>query len=151
MSENQKKILQMLAEGKIKVDEAHKLLSLVDSRDDTEDMNSKSETGTKTSPRFLHIIVEPKTTVGADGNKNQQGKHKVNIRVPFGLIRAGVKLATLMPSETAEHMDKAFKEKGFNFDIRRLKEADLEDMLSALRDNEIDVDSENERVRLYAE
>jgi hypothetical protein len=148
MSENQKKVLQMLAEGKISIDEAQKLLALVGS--EKENMNNQSDTGTKSSPRFLHVIVEPKDNVPG-GNDKHHGKHKVNIKVPFGLIRAGVKLATLIPGDTAEHMDKAFKEKGFNFDVRRLKDDDLEEMLSALQENEIDIDSEYERVRLYAE
>ena len=149
MSENQKKILQMLSDGKISVDEAQKLLALLGS--EKENMKNQSDTETKSAPRFLHIIVEPKNNAPSDCSMRPHGKHKVNVKVPFGLIRAGVKLASLIPSDTAQHMDKAFKEKGFNFDVRRLKEDDLEEMLSALRENEIDVDSEYERVRMYAE
>jgi hypothetical protein len=151
MSENQKKILQMLAEGKINVNEAQRLLGLVNSTDERGNDSGNADTGSKSLPRFLHVIVEPKSTASDGGGWHHGKAHKVNVRVPFGLIRAGMKLATLIPSDTAEHVDKAFKEKGINFDIRRIKDEDLQDLITALQENEIDVESDNERIRLYAE
>jgi hypothetical protein len=150
MSENQKKILQMLAEGKISVDEAQRLLMLIGVEDDKTNVSSNSDKRENKLPRYLHIIVEPKP--GAINEDNHRfHRHKVNVRVPFGLIRAGIKLATLIPSDAAEQVDKAFKEKGLHFDIRHLKDGELEEMVSALRDSEIFVDSDNETVKLYAE
>ncbi|MBN1375879.1 MAG: hypothetical protein JXA01_06970 [Dehalococcoidia bacterium] len=149
MSENQKKILQMLADGKIDIDEAQKLLSLVDDEQESGSAPGSGSAGTKSAPRYLHIIVEPKDEASTGGRNHK--RRKVNVRVPFGLIRAGMKLATLIPSDAAEHMDRAFKEKGFDFDVRRIKEEDLMEMISTLQENEIDVDSGSERVRLYAE
>jgi hypothetical protein len=150
MSENQKKILQMLAEGKISVDEAQRLLMLIDAEGSKGSIGDTTGTGEKTLPRYMHVIVEPKP--GAhDGDNQKFHKHKVNVKIPFGLIRAGIKLATLIPSDTADQVDRAFKEKGLHFDIRHLKEGELEEMVMALRDSEIYVDSDNETVRLYAE
>lgn len=150
MSENKKKILQMLADGKINVDEAERLLALTGLEGDRETGNG-SANGRKSTPRYMHVIVEPKSSPAQGSDRNEFHAHKVNIRVPFGLIRAGIKLATLIPSDAAEHVDKAFKEKGFNFDIRRLKEEDLEELVTALHDSEINVDSDYETVRIYAE
>lgn len=148
MSENQKKILQMLAEGKINVDEAQRLLSLTGS--DIEHGKEESPRGTKTSPRYLYVIVEPKP--GVSRKVNGQDFHgKVNVRVPFGLIRAGMKLATLIPPEAANRVDEAFKEKGIPFDFRRIKDEDIEELVAALHDSEVNVDSDYETVRVYAE
>lgn len=149
MSENQKKILQMLSEGKISVDEAQRLLALTGAENEPGNRNSSNEG--KSLPRFMHVIVEPKPGAAGCGDKHEMHKHKVNIRVPFGLIRAGIKLATLIPSDTADQVDRAFKDKGLNFDIRRLKDEDLEDLMTALRNNEISVDGEHETVKVYAE
>jgi len=148
MEDNQKKILKMVAEGKISIDEAQKLLALTGDGGDVKQEEDGTNKEGKTPPRYMHVIVEPKEGTDYNGHGH---KHKVNVRIPFGLIRAGIKMANLIPSNAAEHVDKAFKEKGMNFDIRHLKEGELEDMMSALQESEIYVDSDNEVVRLYAE
>lgn len=148
MDENEKKILQMLSEGKIDVEEAHRLLELMKSGGIQENNPGNAGQKAKSAPRFMHVIVEPKP-----GVSHREGRHhrKVNIRVPLGLIRAGIKLATLIPSDAVDHVDKAIKEKGFSFDIKRLKEEDLEQMIGALQESEIDVDTEFELVKITAE
>jgi len=150
MSDNQKRVLQMLAEGKINVGEAQRLLSLVNSQDTGENKSGHTGRDTGSLPRFIHIIVEPKPGVSyLEGGRRHHGK--VNIRVPLSLIRAGVKFATLIPSDTAEHVDKAFKEKGFSFDVKKLKEEDIQDMIAALENSEINVDNERELIKIYSE
>jgi len=146
MSENQKKILQMLAEGKIKVDEAQRLLVLTKSDEDRENGGDSAGQKNRSLPRFLRVIVEPKP-----GALRREDQGKVNVRVPLGLIRAGMKLATLIPSDATEQMDRAFKEKGFSFDIKKLKDEDIEELITALQESEVDVDTENEVVRVFAE
>ena len=149
MSENQKKILQMLAEGKISVDEAQRLLALIGAEGEKENGSGNITHKSISAPRYMHVIVEPKLGAGRVEGRDFHGK--VNVRVPFGLIRAGMKFATLIPPDAAEHVDKAFKEKGLNFDIRKLKDEDLEELISALHDSEVNVDSEHETIRVYAE
>ncbi|RPJ60459.1 MAG: hypothetical protein EHM12_06155 [Dehalococcoidia bacterium] len=150
MSDNQKKILQMLAEGKISVDEAQRLLSLVRDTDSEGKMHGSIQQGPKKLPRYLRVIVEPRATAADNGYGHERHK-KVNIRIPISLIRSGMKFASLMPSEAAEHMDKAFKEKGLSFDIKHLKEDDFQEILSALEDSVIDIDNEKELIKIYSE
>jgi hypothetical protein len=150
MSEHQKKVLQMLADGKISVDEAQRLLTLVAPQGEVENKSGNTDRKTRTIPRFMHVIVEPKPGVIGDNGKPYV-HNKVNIRVPLNLIRAGMKFAALMPSETADHVDKALKEKGLSFDIKKLKEEDLQELLAALEESEINVDSEREVIRIYSE
>ena len=149
MNDSQKQILQMLADGKINVEEAQRLLDLVKTGSQKE--GELGNVGQKTSnPRFMHVVVEPKEGVTRE-NGGHKHHGKVNVRVPLALIRAGIKLATLIPSDAAEHVDKVFKEKGFAFDIKHLKEEDLEGMIEALRESEINVETEYESVRINAE
>ena len=144
MSENQKKILQMLAEGKISVNEAQQLLSLITPSDNNRSESNK--TATKSTPRYLYVVVEPKP------NASPEHRHgRVNVRVPFGLIRAGMKLATLIPPEAADKVNNAMKEKGMDFDMRHLKPEDIEELIFALHDSEINVDTDDETVKVYAE
>lgn len=140
----------MLVDGKINVDEAQRLLTLVGPLGDEESKQEKASQKSKTLPRYIHVIVEPGPGVTrSDGESHAH--NKVNIRVPLNLIRAGMKFATLMPSDTADHVDKAFKEKGLSFDIKKLKDEDLQELISALEESEINVDNDREMIRIYSE
>ena len=148
MGESQKKILQMLAEGKINVDEAERLMQLIDKDAEREKRSAGIKWG-GAMPRYMRIVVEPKPGVNEGGAGTK--KERVNVRVPFNLIRAGMKLVSLIPSDAAQEVDKAFKEKGFSFDVRKLKEEDLEQLVTALQESEIDVETDSETVKVYAE
>ena len=150
MSENQKKILQMLADGKIDVDEAERLMKLINTSGDADFGSGSTYGGVKTMPRYMHIMVTPKPGAGSH-NGGDSHRDKVNVRVPFNLIRAGMKLMTLIPSDAADQVDKAFKEKGFSFDVRRIKDEDMEQLVSALQESHIDVETDSETIKIYAE
>jgi hypothetical protein len=153
VSENQKRILQMLAEGKVSVEEASRLLALIGEKSGNEGDASWKES--KISPKYLYVKVEPKA--GYHGDSVREGRHslgeqgRVYVRIPLGLIRAGIKLTALIPPQAADDINKALKEKGFGFDIRNLKDEYVDELISALRETEINVDSEEAQVRVYAE
>jgi hypothetical protein len=153
MGENQKRVLQMLAEGKISVDEASRLLSLVGADGRPDDAANTARVG-KDHPKYLYVKVEPKeghagpSEPGAHGHRDHG---KVNVRIPVTLIRAGMKLTALMPPHVADDVNKAMREKGVGFDVRNLKDEDIEQLVAALGDTEINVDSEDATVRVYAQ
>jgi len=94
--------------------------------------------------RYLRVEVKPK---GSGSGK----KGKVNIRVPLKLLRAGVKLSTILPEHSKERIDSALREKGLGFDISSLEGDKLEQLLSALSEMEIEVDEEDKKVRISCE
>ena len=145
MDENKNKILQMLAEGKISVDEASRLLYLVGEEGKTGngDVSIKRP---KLDAKYLYVKVEPK-----EGHKSDHETGRVNVRIPVSLVRAGMKLTALMPPEVADNVNKAIKEKGMGFDIRNLKDEYIEQLIDALKDNEIEVDSDEALIKVYAE
>jgi hypothetical protein len=143
MGENQKRILQMLAEGKITVEEASRLLSLIGAESGGESKNTVKEA--KPNARYLYVKVEPK-----EGRETEENP-RVNVRVPVSLIRAGMKLTALIPPQTADDINKGLKDKGFGFDIRNLKDEYIEQLIDALRDTEIDVDTIEAAIKVYAE
>ncbi len=140
MNEERRKILDMLAQGKITVDEAEKLLAAV------------GETGTGAAPetdasgrrswKYLRIQVEP-------GSDSESGD-RVNIRVPFKLIRAGLKFAAFIPREAHAKVNQAFKDKGLDIDLARITPQDLEEIVSNLDDMTIEVDGKD-KVRICCE
>ncbi len=146
MSENKKKILEMLAENKITVDEAERLLALTASEATGGNAGSEPVTEKKRSYKYLRVEVGP----GTDG-EGHSGAERVNIRVPMNLIRAGMKLTSLIPPQAADKVNEALKEKGVDFDMRSLKPDDLDELVDALGDLEVNVEGGKERVHIYVE
>lgn len=148
MSESQKKILEMLAEKKISVEEAYRLLELVQSEASTgarEPKEPKKED--KGVPKYLRVEIKSTSEGRADG-----APEHVNVRVPMSLLRAGVKLTSIIPPSAYNHVDKALKEKGIEFDLRNIKAEDLEELVTALGDLEVDIKGgKEESVRVYVE
>ena len=147
MAENQKKILQMLADKKISVDDAYRLLNVIDSAEGSEESTLRSETAVKVKPKYLRVTVLPDPV-----NEHSQNVDRVNVRVPMSLIRAGVKLTSLIPPEARDKVNGALREKGIDFDVRNLKPEDIEELIEALSDLEVDVLSSNgEKVKVFVE
>ncbi len=135
-NDSHKKILEMLSDGKISVEEATALLSKLQNPDTAEEEVSETESGEikKRTPRYLRVVVD-----SADGDK-------VNVRVPLSLIKTGIKLSALVPGNAVEQMS------SHGFDLSQLSELNGDELIEALRDLQVDVDSANgDKVRVFTE
>jgi len=138
MKEERRKILDMLAEGKISVDEAERLLSALISDEPGQDKKRED----KSRLKYLRVLVEP-------GPNSAEGE-KINIRVPIKLIRAGLKWAAFIPQNVQGKVDEALHEKGIDMDFSNLKPEDLEDLVTNLNDLKVDVEGK-EKIRIFCE
>ena len=138
MSENKKRILEMVAEKKITIDEAIRLLELVEEPE-------TSPAPTK-APKYLRVVIKPNAEGRADADVD-----RVNIRVPLALIHAGVKLTSLIPDDVSSKVNCALREKGIDFNLRNLKEDDIEQLVEALSDLEVDIEGGKGKVNVYTE
>src|SRR5690349_9313933 len=117
MKEERLRILNMLAEGKISSAEADALLNA---------LVAKGESGVASAPtpisnpKYLRVLVE--------GHEGEHGG-KVNVRVPFDLIRAGVRLAALLPAVAHEPVNRALKQNGIDIDISKIKPENLDQIV----------------------
>ena len=147
MTENKKKILEMLADKKISVEDAYRLISVIDSDTGGQESSPRAEPEAKKKPKYLRVSVMPDPE--REGTENVD---RVNVRVPMSLIRAGIKLTALIPPEALDKVNGALKDKGINFDVRSVKQEDIEDLIEALAELEVDVISgRGENVKVYVE
>ncbi len=146
MNEDRRQILEMLAAGKITVDEAERLLAALepDTAAKTAEFTGKTagENGAKvkTQAKFLRVQVEGPTTV--------------NVRVPMQLLRAGVRLASLIPVQAHEQLDDALNKHGVPLTLSQIKPENLEELVDHLEDLKVDVDGNDgntTKVRVYCE
>lgn len=135
-NDSHKKILEMLSDGKITVEEATALLSKLQDTDTTYEEISETESGEirKRTPRYLRVVVD-----SANGDK-------VNVRVPMSLLKTGIKLSALLPGNAAEQMS------SHGFDLSQLSNLDGDELIEALSDLTVDVESSNgDTVRVFTE
>jgi polyhydroxyalkanoate synthesis regulator phasin len=141
MNEHRRRILDMLAEGKITADEAERLITALETP-------SESAQPAKTaSPRYLRVMVDADEGTGRDTPK------KVNIRVPLQLLRAGVRLSGMIPEQARERVNQKLRERGIALDIAQLKPENIEELIAQLNDLSVDVDAANghRRVKVFCE
>jgi len=148
MNEHRRQILQMLAEGKISADEAERLIAACEQPASSASSDSGATTG-KPRPKYLRVQVDALEDEGHGGPK------KVNVRVPIQLLRAGVKLAGLVPPQALEKANRELQQKGIPLDLTQIKPDNLEELIEHLSDLTVDVDSneghEKVKVRVYCE
>ena len=147
MDENRKRILEMLAQNKISTDEAYRLLSALESEGNTSEGTPKAGTAARMKSKYLRVCI-------LSGSEHEHGgkSDRVNIRVPMALIRSGMKFTSLLPPEARDKVTGALREKGIDFDMRNLKSEDLDELLEALSDLEVDVaGSDGETVKVFVE
>jgi len=137
MSEDRKRILAMLADGKISVDEAERLIDAIGGP-----AASDGTARASSAPRYFRVEVD---------THEPGSPTKVNVRVPMQLLRAGVRLSALIPPRARDEVNAAMAGQGIPFDINRLKPENLEELIEHLSDFTVDVDQEHGKVRVYCE
>ena len=143
MKEERQRVLEMLAEGKISVSEAERLLDALG----TQSEGPVPETGMPmTNKRLKYLRVEVEPTGGGNGKED-----RVNVRIPLQLIRAGVKLGSVFPKHLKDKVNDALKDKGFEFDVSSLDLETLDELLKPLSESSIYVDKDNRKIRIFCE
>jgi hypothetical protein len=140
MNEQRKDILDMLAEGKINATEAEQLLAALDR--DQPSTASGSDGRPKGKAKYLRVVVD---TI-EDGEPG-----RVNVRVPLQLLRAGVRLAALMPPKALDQANIELSKSGVPIDLAQLKPEQLEELVDYLDEVTVEVDQPDAKVRVFCE
>jgi len=145
MNDHKKQILQMLSGGKINVEEAERLLDALDIEDSPESSASKNrETKDGKKLKYLHVIVQ-------DHPGHNSGQERVHIKVPLMMLKAGMKLNALMPEKALEKLNSRLSEKGFDFNFDAMNMEKLDNILEALEDCPIDIESDDNKVHIFCD
>jgi hypothetical protein len=142
MNENRRKILEMLATGKITAEEADRLLAALEKGPSDSAAASAPPSGAARKPQFLRVLVE---------DEGWKGPVKVNVRVPMQLLRAGVRLASLIPAEARERVNMELRREGVPIDLNNVTPDNLEELVEHLDTFTLDFHERNTKVRLFCE
>ena len=145
MNENRRQILEMLAAGKITAEQAERLLTAIEAPASTNGIGTDvAPAKVKTKVKYVRVLVEA---------PEQGGPTTVNVRVPLQLLRAGVRLASLIPAQAHNQLDQALSQHGVPLTLSQIKPKNLEELIDHLEDLTVDVDgSQNQaKVRVFCE
>ena len=135
MSEETRQVLEMLAQGKVSVQEAEQLLTAVKTAVDADEK--------KPEPRYVRIQV---SQPAREGKKAEN----VNIRVPLSVVRGGLRLGAFIPSMIGKSKIKL--QNGGELDLMNLDPVQFEAWLKDLGEVFVDVDDdEGKQVRIRCE
>jgi D-serine deaminase-like pyridoxal phosphate-dependent protein len=155
MNDRRKEVLQMLAAGQINVEEAERLINALEKGNVTQASasDSSSESSAKAKPKYLRVLVDAvgDSEIAQKMGGSKGGPTQVNIRVPMQLLRAGVRLASLIPPQAQVHVNDALREKGLTVDLSQLKPENLEELIDGLSDMTVDVVDKNAKVAVFCE
>ena len=145
MTEETRQILDMLAAGQITTEEADRLLDALHSAP-AGTTATAAETAPKKAPKYLRVMVDAK-------DRHDGGPVHINIRVPVMLLRAGVRLASLMPPKAQERVNEALHEQGMDFDVSQIKPENINELIDQLQDFSVDIDHKQDdvKVKIFAE
>jgi hypothetical protein len=133
MSLETRKVLDMVAEGKLTSADAEKLLNKLES--------AGSSTSTETAPapsaqaaRSLRIVVD------------EPGKKQVNIRMPLSFLRSGSALIGMMPRQVTEML----QVRGIDLSVLSGKNGD--ELNKLLQELQVNIDKgDGKKVRIFCE
>jgi hypothetical protein len=138
MAEEKLRILKMLSEGKISPEDAEKLLNAVE--DQAKPADSGSSLIGSMENKYLYVQIDPKE------GKNSE---RVSVKVPLALLKAGLNIAGLIPKDAQEKIHSSMEEKGFSFDFSDMSPESIREIMAALEELTVDIDTDDATIQVF--
>ena len=151
-SDDTRRTLDLLAQGKITVDEADRLLkAFASAHDSTDSTPADGASDEKPPVRWVRINVHKPA--------NDHRKEKdVNIRVPVAVMKGGMRLGALIGTFAGEKAARRMRARGIdldlsaiNGDLSKLNGPEFDQFLKSLDDVDIEIDDGKSQVRITCE
>ncbi|HEY3687168.1 MAG TPA: hypothetical protein VGL93_29295 [Streptosporangiaceae bacterium] len=140
MNEQRRQILEMLAAGKITAEEAERLIDALERQRPESPPGAAS--GPKPRPKYLRLIMN---------SDDPSGPSRINIRVPLQLLRAGVRLTSLIPDQALTKINAELDKSGVPIDLTQLKPHHIEDLIDQLDDVTVDLNDPGTEMKVFCE
>jgi hypothetical protein len=151
-TDDTRRILDMLSQGKITVDEADRLIKAVSTDRPAETATADTATDGRPRARWFRINIRK------PAKDQTQGAKDVNIRVPIAVVKGGMRLGAIIATFAGEKAAQRMKERGLdldlstiNGDLSRMNGAEFDAFMKSLDDMNIEIDDGRSQVRITAE
>ena len=150
-TDDTRRILDMLSQGKISVDEADRLLKAMCADPPAGAAAAAPSTDT-TRARWIRINIHKPAKDEAHRPKD------VNIRVPIAVVKGGMRLGALIGTFAGEKAARRMKAQGLDIDLAKINSdlsqmngPEFDEFLKSLSDTNIEIDDGKALVRITAE
>jgi hypothetical protein len=150
-TDDTRRILDMLSQGKITVDDADRLLKAVSAAPPAETATADAVTDGPQRTRWVRINVHK------PANEYRPQKD-VNIRVPIAVVKGGMRLGAIIATFAGEKAAQRMKARGIDLDISKINGdlskmngAEFDAFLKSLDDTNIEIDDGKSQVRITCE
>ena len=149
-ADDTRRILDLLAQGKITVDDADRLIkALGDAQAQADD--AMPEGSERPKPSWFRINIHK------PANEHRQAKD-MTIRVPVSVMRGGMRLGAIIGSFAGEKAARRMRERGIDLDLSKingdlsnLNGPEFDQFLKSLDDVNIEIDDGKSQVRITCE
>ncbi len=150
-TDDTRRILDMLSQGKITVDEADRLIKAMSAERPAESATADSATDAKRA-RWVRINIHKPAKDDAHRPKD------VNIRVPIAVVKGGIRLGAIIGTFAGEKAARRMKARGLdidlaaiNRDLSQMNGPEFDEFLRSLNDTNIEIDDGKAQVRITCE
>ena len=152
-NEDTRRILEMVSQGKLTVDDAERLLkAMAEAGGDSGGAASGAPAAGDDGPRKRWLRIN----IHKPADEHRPHAKDVNIRVPMGVVRGGMRLGAIIATFAGDKAVRRMKVGGIdldlaaiNGDLSKLHGPEFDAFLNSLQD--IDIDDGKSRVRITAE
>jgi hypothetical protein len=146
-----RRVLDMLRDGKITVDEADRLLKALTADRPSETAGADTATNAGDRVRWIRINIQKPAN---DGHKAKN----VNIRVPIAVVKGGMRLGAIIGTFAGDKAARRMKAQGLDIDLAKISSdlsqmngPEFDEFLRSLNETNIEIDDGRSQVRITAE
>jgi hypothetical protein len=150
-TDDARRILDMLQEGKITVDEADRLLKALTAHRPPETATAGTATDGRERVRWIRINIQKPAN---DGHKAKN----VNIRVPIAVVKGGMRLGAIIGTFAGDKAARKMKAQGLDIDMAKISSdlsqmngPEFDEFLRSLNETNIEIDDGKSQVRITTE
>ena len=150
-TDDTRRILEMLSQGKITVDDADRLIQAV-SADRAAAVPADTAADARPRARWFRINIHKPAKDEAHRAKD------VNIRVPVAVVKGGMRLGAIIATFAGKNAAHKMKKDGvdidlstLNGDLSRMNGPEFDTFLKSLDETDIEIDDGKARVRITCE
>ena len=151
-TDDTRRILDMLSQGKITVDEADRLIKAVTAEQPAETATADTAADSRERMRWIRINIQK--PADDDGHRAKN----VNIRVPIAIVKGGMRLGAIIGTFAGDKAARRMKAQGLDIDLAKISSdlsqmngPEFDEFLRSLNETNIEIDDGKSQVRITAE
>ena len=151
-TDDTRRILDLLQEGKITVDDADRLIKALCTDRPAETVTADTPTVGTDRVRWIRINIQKPANETGHKAKN------VNIRVPIAIVKGGMRLGAIIGTFAGDKAARRMKAQGLDIDLAKISSdlsqmngPEFDEFLQSLNETNIEIDDGKAQVRITAE